>query len=65
MPNGKPAGARCIQLDEHDQCLIFGHPERPSVCSSLQPERAMCGESRGHALRWLGHLEEITTPRNT
>ena len=24
MPNGKPAGVKCIQLDENLKCLIFG-----------------------------------------
>jgi hypothetical protein len=62
MPGGKPAGIRCTQLDEHDRCLIFGRPTRPGVCSSLQPERTMCGDDREHALHWLGHLEKITTP---
>ncbi|RTZ44391.1 YkgJ family cysteine cluster protein [Candidimonas sp. SYP-B2681] len=62
MPEGKAAGIRCVQLDDNEQCLIFGHPERPSVCSSLQPERTMCGESREHALQWLAKLEALTTP---
>ncbi|HUH59915.1 MAG TPA: YkgJ family cysteine cluster protein [Candidimonas sp.] len=62
MPAGKPAGVRCIQLDENGRCLIFGHPARPSVCSSLQPEPAMCGVNREHALHWLEKLEEVTAP---
>ncbi|NGM88891.1 YkgJ family cysteine cluster protein [Parapusillimonas sp. SGNA-6] len=62
MPFGKPAGVRCVQLDENDQCRLFGRPERPSVCTSLQPERSMCGENREHALHWLGHLEAATAP---
>jgi len=62
MPFGKPAGVRCIQLDEDDRCRLFGLPERPSVCGSLQPGADMCGDSREHALRWLGWLEERTAP---
>ncbi len=62
MPFGKPAGVRCIQLDEDDRCRLFGLPERPSVCCSLQPGADMCGDSREHALRWLGWLEERTAP---
>lgn len=62
MPNGKAAGIRCVQLDKNEQCLIFGHPERPSVCSSLQPESTMCGNNREHAIHWLSHLEKITAP---
>lgn len=62
MPQGKPAGVRCIQLDEHERCRIFGHPERPTVCASLQPERDMCGDSRAHAIAWLDWLEGATGP---
>nr|WP_297524639.1 YkgJ family cysteine cluster protein [uncultured Roseateles sp.] len=62
MPDGKPAGVRCIQLDEALRCKIFGHPERPSVCGSLAPSEDMCGESREQAMRWLGWMEEQTMP---
>jgi len=62
MPNGKPAGVRCVQLDEEDRCMIFGRPERPAVCGSLQPSESMCGSSREHALRFLGWLEDATAP---
>ncbi|QDQ26785.1 YkgJ family cysteine cluster protein [Chitinimonas arctica] len=62
MPDGKPAGIRCIQLGEDQRCRIFGRPERPQVCSSLQPSEAMCGGNREHAMQWLGWLEEQTRP---
>ena len=32
MPNGKPAGVRCIQLDENNYCKLFERSERPAVC---------------------------------
>ena len=60
MPEGKPAGMRCVQLDDNHGCRIFGDPARPAVCASLQPEPDMCGASRGHALAWLGRLERET-----
>lgn len=63
MPQGKPAGVPCAQLTADLGCAIFGRPERPTVCASLQPSPAMCGESREQAMRWLGHLEDATTPR--
>jgi uncharacterized protein len=63
MPAGKPAGVRCVQLDGHERCRLFGLPERPSVCTSLQPQAAMCGPDREHALAWLAQLEQATTPR--
>ncbi|MBN8886131.1 MAG: YkgJ family cysteine cluster protein [Rudaea sp.] len=62
MPNGKPAGARCVQLDEGNRCLLFGKPERPAVCCSLKPEPAMCGGSAADALRTLAAWEAASTP---
>jgi len=62
MPDGKAAGVRCIQLDAHDRCKIFGQPERPTVCGSLQPGEMMCGDSREQAMRWLGWMEAETAP---
>jgi uncharacterized protein len=63
MPNGKPAGVACVQLTADLRCAIFGQPERPAVCGSLQPSELMCGTSREQAMRWLGHLEDATHPR--
>ena len=60
MPNGKPAGVPCIQLDDEGRCKLFGLPERPAVCLSLQPEPAMCGDNREHALHYLASLENST-----
>jgi uncharacterized protein len=62
MPDGKPAGMRCIQLDEENRCSLFGRPERPAVCASLQPNVTMCGENREQALHYLSRLEEQTRP---
>ncbi len=62
MPHGKPAGVRCIQLDDDLRCKIFGRPERPAVCGSLPPHEDMCGDSREQAMRWLGWMEEQTAP---
>ncbi len=62
MPDGKPAGVRCIQLDQALRCKIFGRPERPAVCGSLPPSEDMCGDSREQAMRWLGWMEEQTMP---
>ncbi|MES2758244.1 MAG: YkgJ family cysteine cluster protein [Pseudomonadota bacterium] len=62
MPNGKPAGVRCIQLAEDNRCLIFGQPQRPAFCAGLQPSREMCGSGRPHAIVWLAALELATAP---
>jgi len=61
MPQGKPAGVRCIQLDALNQCMIFGKPDRPAVCESLQPSIEMCGDSREHALQYLSRLDQLTS----
>ena len=58
----KAAGVRCIQQSADNACAIFGHPDRPAVCASLQPSADMCGDSREQAMRWLGHLERHTAP---
>ena len=60
MPNGKPAGVRCVQLDEHNGCRIFGQPERPRVCGGLQPSTEMCGETNAQAMFFLSELERLT-----
>lgn len=62
MPEGKPAGVPCIQLDENLRCKIFGQPERPACCSGLQPSAEMCGTDREEALHWISQLEELTKP---
>lgn len=62
MPNGKPAGVPCVQLDEELRCKVFGQPQRPAFCASLQPSEEMCGSSREQALAWLMKLEAATLP---
>ena len=63
MPQGKPAGVRCVQLDADLRCRFFGRPERPAVCGQLRPAAEMCGpvdDGGRHALRWLTALEAAT-----
>ena len=62
MPQGKPAGVRCVQLGDDLRCAIFGRPERPACCSGLQPQPEMCGTTRVEALAWLTKLERDTQP---
>jgi len=61
MPHGKPAGVRCVQLTHDNRCAIFADPRRPAVCASLQPEPAMCGADRQHAMAWITVLEKATS----
>ncbi|GAB3382166.1 hypothetical protein GCM10027432_10620 [Lysobacter fragariae] len=62
MPHGKPAGIPCVQLDENYRCRLFGKPERPAFCASLQPQASMCGADRDEALAWIATLERVTQP---
>lgn len=60
MPAGKPAGVRCVQLDDDYRCRIFGHPDRPEVCGRLRPLPDMCGTSRAEAMASIAALEAAT-----
>lgn len=61
MPAGKPAGVRCVQLDETNRCRIFGTPERPAVCRQFSPSRSICGDSNDDAMQQLTLLERMTS----
>jgi hypothetical protein len=62
MPQGKPAGVPCVQLDGEGRCRLWGRPDRPRVCIRLRPEPAMCGADREEALALLHALEAFTAP---
>ncbi|MCM0147516.1 YkgJ family cysteine cluster protein [Photobacterium galatheae] len=60
MPNGKPAGVRCIQLNENNLCKLFGQPERPAVCHQFKPCPDVCGKTNTQAFSNLTELEELS-----
>ncbi len=62
MPGGKPAGTRCVNLDDNNMCRIFTSPERPKVCASLKPSAEMCGNNFQEAAEYLSSLEKETAP---
>jgi len=62
MPDGKPAGVRCVQLDDNNLCKIFTSPLRPAVCGGLQPHFDMCATSRDEAMIYLLELDAATAP---
>ncbi|WJH33991.1 YkgJ family cysteine cluster protein [Paenibacillus sp. CC-CFT747] len=62
MPQGKPAGVRCVQLTEDNRCKLFGREERPAVCRSLTASVEMCGASDEEAFQILAQLERATAP---
>ena len=63
MPGGKPAGVRCIHLSVDSRCGLFGRPERPAVCGSLQASAEMCGSTARQAYGLLARLERSTRPQ--
>lgn len=62
MPDGKPAGVRCVQLTQDHRCAIWDRADRPAVCGRFAAEAEMCGKSREEALAWLERLERLTSP---
>jgi len=60
MQQGKPAGARCVQLLADLTCAIYGSPERPLACASFPAMAEHCGTNRGEALHLLEELEQLT-----
>ena len=62
MPEGKPAGVRCIHLLENYQCALYNSPDKPKVCDDFKAEAEFCGSDREEAMRILGSL--VTWPAN-
>ena len=62
MPNGKPAGVRCVQLTDDNRCRLFGLPERPAVCVALRANVEMCGQTQEGAVHYLNRLELLARP---
>jgi Fe-S-cluster containining protein len=60
MPDGKPAGVRCIQLDDNNRCRLFGSSWRPQVCTALQPRPDWCGIDAAEAMIFINRLELAT-----
>lgn len=60
MPEGKPAGVRCVQLTDDNRCRLFGKAESPKICIRFTPSEEMCGKTTEEALRYLGELERQT-----
>jgi Fe-S-cluster containining protein len=61
MPDGKPAGVRCLHLTVDNRCLFIGDLNRPAVCSNLRPSEEMCGKIAEEAYTYLELLERKTS----
>ena len=61
MPEGKPAGERCVNLDpETYLCRIWGTEEYPEVCRVFQAAYEFCGSSREEAFERIAEIEKAT-----
>ena len=56
LPDGKPAGVKCIHLKEDYSCGIY--EQRPKVCIDFRAEELVCGNNRQEALTILSWLEK-------
>ena len=61
MPQGKPAGVRCIQLTDDNRCKLFGQPERPAVCIGFKADLDICGATNEEAFENIRALESDVT----
>ena len=62
MPEGKPAGVRCVHLDEDLRCRLFGDARRPALCDAFCGRAGICGDDREQALVKLRRLELASMP---
>lgn len=62
MPNGKPAGVRCLHLSDDYLCKIFTSSERPSLCDEFKASLDVCGVNQEQALQLISVLEVETSP---
>ena len=65
MPDGKPAGVRCIHLTSDNLCSLFGKPERPRICRDFKADFTVCGETNEDAFTYLQQLEIETRSNET
>lgn len=62
LPNGKPAGVRCLHLTDDDRCRLWGTTDYPKVCQRFQPQLWICGRDKEEALINISALERLTAP---
>ena len=55
MPDGKPAGVKCIHLMDDYRCAIYNNG-KPKVCEEFNAEEEFCGTNQEEAMRILGSL---------
>lgn len=65
MPEGKPAGVRCVNLTAANTCSIYGQEDYPRVCANFIPDQQVCGNNFSEAMSRLSKLESQTDPLKT
>lgn len=60
MPNGKPAGVRCMNLLENNLCSLYNTEAYPPVCRNFKFDPEFCGETNEEAFERLAELENLT-----
>lgn len=58
MPDGKPAGVRCINLLDDYKCAIYTYSAKPKVYIDFKAEPEFCGSSREEAMEILFSLSK-------
>lgn len=58
LPEGKPAGVRCIHLLDDYKCAIYTYPGKPKVCDDFKAEPEFCGATREEALKILSLISK-------
>jgi len=58
MPDGKPAGVRCIHLLDDLSCAIYNNTVKPKVCTDFKAEAEFCGADREEAMKILYSLSD-------
>ncbi len=64
MPDGKPAGVRCLWLTDKNFCGLFGRPKRPEICSFFSASPDTCGGNSKDAFALISAMELATAPSN-
>jgi Fe-S-cluster containining protein len=63
LPDGKPAGVRCPNLDESGRCRLHETPEYPAVCRAFQATEEFCGGNSEEAFARITAFERQTAPK--
>lgn len=63
MPDGKPAGVVCHNLDPQTRlCRIWNKEDYPAVCRDFVFDPEVCSENNEHNLAKLAEMEILTKP---